>query len=205
MGYVRDSLLPNEMLFAEAKPHWTALVPALVILLFGAFAVIWFGLWASPLLAVGLVWLARLWLDRFTTEILVTSRRVIARSGFWKCETIELEHKNIESFVVQQTPIGRMFNYGTVIVNGLGGARVPLVGLARPGQFRRAALQAEEHYRLAGAAVPSLLDGALTPLGQEVVLQLKLDPQQLARARVLPKPTKGTLLEHDPQGDNEGG
>ncbi len=149
MGYVTDSLLPDEDLLVYGTPHWYTLVPSGIVLFGGVALMFAVGQWwGAPVVAVGLLLLVKAVLARFTTENVVTSRRVIVRSGIWRSQTIELEHKNIESFVIEQSLLGRLLNYGTLIVNGVGGARIPLEGLAKPGQFRRAALQAEEQLRL---------------------------------------------------------
>jgi uncharacterized membrane protein YdbT with pleckstrin-like domain len=60
------------------------------------------------------------WFRRWTTEIAVTDRRIILKRGFIRRHTIEMNMQKVESVDVDQTLIGRLFNYGTVTIHGTG-------------------------------------------------------------------------------------
>jgi hypothetical protein len=53
-------------------------------------------------------------------------------------------HSKVESFHVDQGIIGRIFNFGTVVINGTGGAKTPIPKISAPLIFRRQALMAIE-------------------------------------------------------------
>ena len=65
---------------------------------------------------------------------------MIAKFGFIRRSTIELLHGKVESFHVDQGILGRVLNFGTVVVNGTGGAKTPIPRIAAPLDFRRQAL-----------------------------------------------------------------
>jgi uncharacterized membrane protein YdbT with pleckstrin-like domain len=60
-------------------------------------------------------------LKRNVTEMAVTNKRVIVKSGFAERRTTEILLSRIESVVVDEPAMGRILGYGTVIVRGTGG------------------------------------------------------------------------------------
>jgi uncharacterized membrane protein YdbT with pleckstrin-like domain len=88
-------------------------------------------------------------IDRWTTEIAVTSQRVILKRGLIRRDTIEINMPKVESVDVRQPVFGRLLNYGTVIVRGTGGSFNPLAYVSAPLPLRRAV-------RLAGQTAPNI-------------------------------------------------
>ena len=60
-------------------------------------------------------------LKRNVTEMAVTNKRVIVKSGLVDRRTTEILLSRIESVVVDEPAMGRILGYGTVIVRGTGG------------------------------------------------------------------------------------
>ena len=60
------------------------------------------------------------WFRRWTTEIAVTDRRIILKRGLIRRHTVEMNMQKVESVDVDQTVIGRLFNYGNVTIRGTG-------------------------------------------------------------------------------------
>src|SRR5262245_44903710 len=79
-----------------------------------------------------------------TTELAITNKRVIAKFGFISRRTIEININKVESIQVDQTLLGRVFNYGTLVVSGAGNAQAPIPGISDPIQFRKAFVEAQE-------------------------------------------------------------
>jgi membrane protein YdbS with pleckstrin-like domain len=79
-------------------------------------------------------------LKRFGTEVAVTDRRVIYKTGLIQRHTVEINLDKIESVDVDQSALGRLFGYGTVTIRGTGQAVEPLRDMADPLQFRSAIL-----------------------------------------------------------------
>jgi uncharacterized membrane protein YdbT with pleckstrin-like domain len=87
-------------------------------------------LWAILLVFQAIITLA-------TTEFAVTNRRVIAKTGFIRRHTVEMLLMKVESVSVNQSVIGRIFDFGTVIITGTGGTREGFRVIAEPLEVRR--------------------------------------------------------------------
>jgi hypothetical protein len=66
----------------------------------------------------------------------ITNRRVVAKIGFIWRRTIEMERQKVESVSVDQSILGRMLDYGTIIVRGTGSTLEPMVHIDSPVEFR---------------------------------------------------------------------
>jgi uncharacterized membrane protein YdbT with pleckstrin-like domain len=75
-------------------------------------------------------------LRRNATEMAVTNKRVIVKTGLANRRTIELLLTRIESIAVEEPAMGRVFGYGTVIVRGTGGTPELFPKIAHPLRFR---------------------------------------------------------------------
>ena len=106
-------------------------------------------LWSlAPLIVLGLatIWIVGLglifWIMAFirykTTELAFTNKRVIAKFGFISRQTIELNISKVESIQVNQGILGRIFNFGTLVISGAGNPQAPIPGISDPMSFRRA-------------------------------------------------------------------
>jgi uncharacterized membrane protein YdbT with pleckstrin-like domain len=78
----------------------------------------WFAAIVLALAAIGAFLPA--WFRRWTTEIAVTDRRIILKRGFIRRHTVEMNMQKVESVDVDQTLVGRLFNYGSVTIRGTG-------------------------------------------------------------------------------------
>ncbi len=84
---------------------------------------------AAILFAVGLI-------KRNATEMGLTNKRVIVKTGLANRRTIELLLSRIESVVVEEPAMGRVLGYGTVIIRGTGGTPEVFEKIAHPLEFR---------------------------------------------------------------------
>jgi uncharacterized membrane protein YdbT with pleckstrin-like domain len=73
---------------------------------------------------------------RNATEMAVTNRRVVIKTGLASRKTIEMLLNKVESIEVIETTIGRMLGYGAIVVIGTGGTTEPFHNVAHPLQFR---------------------------------------------------------------------
>jgi uncharacterized membrane protein YdbT with pleckstrin-like domain len=131
-SYIEGALIPGEKILHQGRVSWWAVwhLIALGIL----FLVI----------GVGLVFLAWAWIRVKSTELAITNKRVIAKFGFISRNTVEIAIPKVESIQVQQTLMGRLLDYGTLIISGTGTAHAPIPSIAEPLAFRRAFLEAQE-------------------------------------------------------------
>ncbi|HTZ37621.1 MAG TPA: PH domain-containing protein [Stellaceae bacterium] len=73
---------------------------------------------------------------RVTTELAVTDRRVIYKSGVLARHTLEMNRSKVESVDVDQSLLGRMLGFGTITVRGTGGSLEPIRMIGDPLTFR---------------------------------------------------------------------
>jgi len=74
-----------------------------------------------------------LWIS---TELAVTDRRVIYKSGLLARHTLEMNRSKVESVDVDQSLMGRLLGFGTIIVRGTGGSLEPIRMIGDPLTFR---------------------------------------------------------------------
>jgi uncharacterized membrane protein YdbT with pleckstrin-like domain len=92
---------------------------------------------ASVVVAVvALVLTAKAWFHRWTTETDVTNLRVVHKTGFIKRRTFEMSLDKVESVDVNQSILGRILNYGSVTVRGVGEGAETIDTIAAPLDFR---------------------------------------------------------------------
>ncbi|MBI1252660.1 MAG: PH domain-containing protein [Alphaproteobacteria bacterium] len=104
--------------------------------------VYWFGAWMALLLlgvfVVGIFWFAYLATKYWTTRWAATDHRVVLKRGWLTRNTAELAVESIEAVSVRQSLMGRLFNYGEIIVTGAGEAAIVFPPTHDPIRFRRA-------------------------------------------------------------------
>jgi uncharacterized membrane protein YdbT with pleckstrin-like domain len=147
MTYVRRVMQPGETLVHTTRLHPVIFLPAAA---WAALAVV--------LLAAGIAYdgdlrtvlailagIAALWaaksaavagLRRFMTELAVTDRRVIYKTGLIARHTLEMNRGKVESVDVEQSVWGRILGFGTIIVRGTGGSLEPIRLIDDPLTFR---------------------------------------------------------------------
>jgi hypothetical protein len=87
---------------------------------------------------LGLMKFAHMMVIRASTEVAVTSSRIIYKRGLVARYVGELSIDRIEGVNVIQTFLGRIFGYGRIMVQGMGVGEVILPTLANPIEFRKA-------------------------------------------------------------------
>lgn len=147
MGYVDRVLQPGEQVIHRARLHW--LIYGRAMLLFVAAAALAIvalsatdtmrdALDYAALAALVLAIIAALAaaIRRSTTELVVTDQRVIFKRGVISRHTVEMNRGKIKSVDVDQSLLGRMLGYGTVVVHGTGGSLEPLADIEAPLELR---------------------------------------------------------------------
>jgi uncharacterized membrane protein YdbT with pleckstrin-like domain len=145
MSYVNRVLEPDETVLYSARLHWRSHLPGVFLLAIAIGCVI-AGAEIDdklPVLAAAAVFLvlaAASWIPaairRSCSEFVVTDRRVILKRGIFGRHTIEMNRTKVESVDVDQTLMGRIMGYGTVVVRGTGGGLEPIRNIAHPMRFR---------------------------------------------------------------------
>jgi uncharacterized membrane protein YdbT with pleckstrin-like domain len=144
MSYLKHSLGENESLIATGRFSWLYRAAALGILLiaFGGAGFLLIALNAQifSALAVGLgvaVALAVM-IPIWTTEIGVTNQQLVIKRGLLTRRTEEVELWSIEEVDLEQGLLGRLFNFGRIIIQGTGDDEMRLPAIADPLEFRKA-------------------------------------------------------------------
>jgi uncharacterized membrane protein YdbT with pleckstrin-like domain len=154
MGYLEQSLGPNETLIYKARFHWLYYAAgwgALIVLVAAIgwiviYAVAWIEVALLGACAFGLLLLLRSMLPIWTTEIGVTNHRLIVKRGWLSRSTDELQLKAIEKVNFTQGFVGRLFGFGHVDVHGTGMEDLHVPAVSDPLSLLRA---------IEGAASPS--------------------------------------------------
>ncbi len=95
------------------------------------------------ILVLGMLRFASMMIIKATTEMAVTSSRIVYKRGLVARYVGEMSVDRIEGVNVLQTVLGRMLNYGRLMVRGMGVGEVTLPTMADPIAFRRAIEQAK--------------------------------------------------------------
>ena len=103
-----------------------------------------FGVLLLPAVGLGLILLVMAYVKYKTTELAITTKRVIVKVGFIRRSTVEININKVESIQVDQEILGRMFNFGTLVIAGAGNPQAPIVGISSPMEFRKAFIEAQE-------------------------------------------------------------
>jgi len=105
------------------------------------------GIVLLPVFGLGLVFLAIAYVRYKSVELAVTSKRIIVKHGFVRRRTIEINLNKAESIQVDQGVLGRLFNFGSLLISGTGTSHAPLEGIAEPMAFRKAFIEAQDSGR----------------------------------------------------------
>lgn len=144
MRYVSQHLDQGEKVAQHARIHWIVFLGPVVLLLFALLMLADDDPTTRPiLLAVfgipGALLLADAAIRYWTTEFAVTSKRVIFKEGLIRRKTVELLLSKVESINVDQSILGRLLGFGSVVLVGTGGSRDPIKRVADPMGFRAVA------------------------------------------------------------------
>jgi len=160
MSYVEQNLTPGEQILYKTGLHWIVLfwpvffaalfaLPGLFILLGSIFNMK--DKDAGAVAIAGLLWLVVAgtlvlfgYLRRKATEIAVTNKRIVIKTGLLNRRTFELLLSKIESIGVEEGLLGRWLGYGLAVVRGTGGTPEPFKNVALPQELRRQVQQAEQ-------------------------------------------------------------
>ncbi|HLX80899.1 MAG TPA: PH domain-containing protein [Burkholderiales bacterium] len=135
-SYVDQNLLSGETVVHRAAVSRWSLAPRIAL-----------GIILLPLVGLGLVFLVWAWILYKTTEFAVTDKRIIAKTSLISRSTVEMFLDKVESLHVEQTVLGRVFDFGTVTIRGTGSTEEPIRNISAPLELRRQFMQAADLYR----------------------------------------------------------
>jgi len=155
VSYIERNLVPGELVIFQTKLHWVVMlwhiVGSIVLLELPAIALLLYTFRHQEMdpraqhilvgVAIGLLFISGAVISagairRNATEMAVTNRRVVAKTGLASRKTIEMLLGKVESIEVNETATGRVLGYGSITLIGTGGTNEPFHSMARPLEFR---------------------------------------------------------------------
>jgi len=114
-NYVNNNLIKDEHVELETTYHWIIFCSLRAILT----------LFIAPMI------------DKYSDEFAITNRRLIIKTGLISRKTFEMNLSKIESVNIDQTLLGRILGYGTIMIVGSGGTRETFPNIKKPLEFRK--------------------------------------------------------------------
>jgi hypothetical protein len=159
MSYIDKTLVPGEKVVYTTRLHWIVMLGHI----FGA-CVLWaiggyllYYAYAHPqmeltsrhvaeyggaaLLVCGLIVILAGSIRRNATEMAVTTRRVVIKTGIASRRTIEMLLNKVETIEVSEPGMGRVLGYGSITMIGTGGTSEGFHKIGHPLEFRSQAQQ----------------------------------------------------------------
>lgn len=135
-SYIERALGPNERIMCQGKVHWAIFI----------WPVFWTLISFCTLIPVTAIWFVAAMMRRANTELVVTDKRLIAKTGLISRSVVEQRLAKVDAIRVDQGMLGRLLGYGTVYVSGSGISAAPFRNIADPLDFKRAAEEQIERY-----------------------------------------------------------
>jgi hypothetical protein len=154
MGYIEKTLVPGEKVVYKTRLHWIVMFGhfVLALLFLGVAGYMLFYAYhhqdmppnnlhmleggAAGVALVGVVVFLMGSIRRNATEMAVTTRRVVIKTGLASRRTIEMLLNKVETIEVTEPGFGRMLGYGSILIIGTGGTSEPFHRMAHPLEFR---------------------------------------------------------------------
>ena len=161
MGYVEDLLASNEQIVYTSRKHWIAplfaTMTGTLLTLGGLVAISWSVFvtqtWLSNLmrwggvaaLVVGLLLLARAFVNWWSEMYLVTNQKVLKVSGILRKSVDGSALEKINDSSISQSLLGRWLDYGTLsVMTASDEANLHYTNMRNPVAFRRAILDQKQ-------------------------------------------------------------
>lgn len=127
MSYVERNLAPGEEIVHRARLTWLNWLAALACLV----ALGW-------LLGFGIILALAFAIRQWTTEIAITNRRFIYKTGWISRRVQDISLAKIEGSSLEQSVLGRLLGYGRLTIRGTGIGAIDLPGIDAPNALKRA-------------------------------------------------------------------
>ena len=116
MGYIEQNLVADERIIFKGEIHWMRYARPILIIFLGVLALYW-NMWAVIagviLMLIGIFQIAYIY---FGLSYAVTTKRIILKKGILNVEALEIILTKVEGVHIEQSFLGRLLNYGTVVV-----------------------------------------------------------------------------------------
>src|SRR5262245_15642062 len=117
-NYVEEALVEGERIVHQGR-----------LSLWSVWHLLLLGVLLLPVV-IGVVLLGMAYVRIKSTEVAVTTKRLIVKHGFIRRDTVEINLGKVESIQVEQGVVARMLNFGTLVISGTGTSHAPIAGMA---------------------------------------------------------------------------
>lgn len=162
--YISRVLGPDEKVLYSANIHWYVYLKGVLTIILGLIvgrllppaAEFAFGsgmpevlanivkMFSLLIIGIGAYLLLIAYIKQISTELVITNRRVVAKYGFIATTTFELMIPKVEGANIDQTVLGRILGFGTILVKGTGGGISPIDHVAAPYKFHNCLMKVLE-------------------------------------------------------------
>ncbi len=133
MSYIDSNLIGNEEVIYRGKVTLWAWLPWIV-----------WGLILGFTTLVGFVLIPLGYFILRSNEAAITNKRLIAKSGLIKRDTVEIPIKKISSLQIKQDISGRLLGYGSLVISDTGAVHAPIRYIKDPMKFRQRFFELQE-------------------------------------------------------------
>ena len=130
-SYIENNLASDEEIICRAHPSWWYHIGQILL------AIICFilAIVITELAILGVLLIIWMIISHISTELALTNKRVIAKFGFIRRSVVDVRLNKIESVSFEQGIIGRILNFGSIVVSGAGNS-TPIPGISKPNIFK---------------------------------------------------------------------
>ncbi len=145
-SFIDNNLMDDENIAYRAKLHWIVFFWPIICFLISTTIFVFFYnngtledaiIFACLPMVVTVLTSIGPFVNYFTSEFGVTDKRVVAKFGFIKRRSLEVLIKKVESILVDQSILGRILGYGTVVIIGSGATKERFAKIQTPLNFRK--------------------------------------------------------------------
>ena len=142
MSYIEKNLMGGESILYRGKLHWIVFLWPIIWFII---AIMFFSGGGDTAADSGLFILIAIltgiasFINYTTSEFGITNKRVIAKVGFIRRNSLEVLLNKVEGIQVNQGIWGRILGFGSITVSGTGGTKNPFHKISAPLEFRRRA------------------------------------------------------------------
>lgn len=143
MSYINQHLMDDEEVIYQTRIHWIVFVPWLLVTI-AVLSALFFVRDNPTLVFVIRVVAAVLFIKAIAANLLywtaeygVTTKRVLGKTGLIRIQSLDILLLKVEAVRLNQGVMGRILNYGDLIVTGTGGTQEVLYDLPDPMEVRK--------------------------------------------------------------------
>lgn len=143
MSSIEKILLSDEQILYRTRKHWIIFFAPIAWVVAAVFFVLNPNPWVvkaafAPALAALILGIGK-WLEYITSHFVITNKRILMTEGFFTKHSNELRLATVSNMNVNQSLLGQILNYGTVVLSPFGGKEDIFTEIAKPFEFQKQA------------------------------------------------------------------